>query len=178
MLTPQQRAELLRVARESVSAATGQRPYAPTSDDPVLRQPGAAFVTLKKRGQLRGCIGMLEAREPLIECVANMARAAALEDYRFPQVEPAEVPELSIDISILSPAQRVKDVSEIQVGVHGLIVEDGPRRGLLLPQVAQEYGWTREEFLDQCCLKAGLPKGQWRKGAQVYSFCAEVFGDE
>ena len=178
MLNPQQRAALLKVAREAMEAAATNQPYRPASDDPALRQPGAAFVTLNKHGQLRGCIGMIEAREPLTECVANMARAAAREDYRFPPVRPAEVAELSVDISVLSPCERVEDVSKIEVGKHGLIIQDAQSRGLLLPQVATEWGWSREEFLDHCCLKAGLPEGHWRKGGEIYCFTAEVFGEE
>lgn len=178
MLIPEQRAALLRVARESIQAATRELPYAPKSDDPALRQSGAAFVTLTKHGELRGCIGMVEAREPLIECVAKMARAAALEDYRFPPVRQSEVAELSIDISVLTPAQRVTEIDEIEIGKHGLIIQDGHCRGLLLPQVATEWGWNCEQFLDQCCLKAGVPKGRWREGAEIYRFAAEVFGEE
>jgi len=178
MLSAQQRSALLKVAREAILAATRKQAYRPASDDPVLNRSGAAFVTLKASGMLRGCIGMTEAREPLINCVANMARAAALEDYRFPPVSAEEVAELTVDISVLTPAERVKDVRDIKVGTHGLIIEDGPSRGLLLPQVAVEYGWSCEEFLDQCCLKAGLPRGHWRRGGQIYCFRAEVFGEE
>ena len=107
-----------------------------------------------------------------------MARASALEDPRFPPVRPIEVSQLVIDISVLTPAERVKDVNNIEIGKHGLIIQDGHCRGLLLPQVASEWGWTCEEFLDHCCIKAGLPEGHWRKGGEIYSFTAEVFGEE
>lgn len=178
MLDEQQRNVLLKVAREAVEAAAENLPYAPQTDDPVLQEIGAAFVTLRSHGNLRGCIGTIEPREPLIENVAEMARAAAREDPRFQSVEAAEVPDLKIEISILTPPKRVTDVQEIEVGTHGLIVEQGPQRGLLLPQVPVEWHWDREQFLDHTCLKAGLPKGCWRTGADIYSFAAEVFGEE
>jgi len=135
-------------------------------------------VTLKKNGELRGCIGCTEAREPMLVNVARMARASALEDPRFPPVRQEEVSDLMIDISLLSPAERVADISEIEVGKHGLVMEQGPRRGLLLPQVPVEWGWDRDQFLDHTCLKAGLPKGCWREGATIYAFTAEVFGEK
>jgi len=178
MLDEQQRKVLLKVAREAVEAAAENVPYALQTDDPVLQEIGAAFVTLRSHGNLRGCIGTVEPREPLIENVAAMARAAAREDPRFQPVEAAEVPDLKIEISILTPPKRVADVEEITVGTHGLIVEQGPQRGLLLPQVPVEWHWNREQFLDHTCLKAGLPKGCWRIGADIFSFTAEIFGEE
>ena len=179
MLNEEQRKTLLRIAREAVEAAARGDTYTPEADDPELQQLGAAFVTLKKRGDLRGCIGAVEAHEPTIASVAHMAHAAALEDPRFPAVRPAEVPDLTIDISLLSPAEEVTDVNEIEVGTHGLIIEQSPNRGLLLPQVPGEWGWDREEFLDHTCRKAGLPKGCWRSGnCRLYAFTAEVFGEE
>lgn len=178
MLKAQQHAALLRIAREAVEAAAENRPYTPTTDDPSLQRHGAAFVTLRRAGQLRGCIGSVEAREPLFQNVANMAGAAAREDPRFTPVQPPELSDLKIEISILTPARRVEDVGEIEVGVHGLIIQQGARRGLLLPQVPVEWGWNREEFLDQTCVKAGLPPGAWRRGAEIHAFTAEVFGEE
>jgi hypothetical protein len=181
MLTQEQRKSLLRIARESLEAAARNQPYQPQADDPELRKPGAAFVTLKvkEHGELRGCIGTIEPREPLFLNVAHMARASALEDPRFPQVRPAELPDLTIDISVMSPPAPVTDVNDIEVGVHGLIIERGANKGLLLPQVPIEWGWDRDEFLDHTCLKAGLPRGSWRTGeCKLYSFAAEVFGEE
>ena len=158
MLDREQRNTLLQVAREAVEAAAKNMPYVPSADDPVLQRPGAAFVTLRKRGQLRGCIGTVAAKEPLRQNVAKMARAAAREDPRFDRVHLTELPDITIDISILGPAEKVTDVNEIEVGTHGLIIEQGSNRGLLLPQVPVEWGWDREQFLDHTCLKAGLPK--------------------
>jgi AmmeMemoRadiSam system protein A len=174
----QQRQTLLRIAREAVEAAARGKPYTPQADDPALEEPGAAFVTLKHRGDLRGCIGSVEPREPLVSSVASMARAAAVEDPRFPPVGPTEVDDLTIEISVMSKPRPVANVREIEVGKHGLIAEQGGRRGLLLPQVPVEWGWTREEFLDHTCAKAGLPKDAWRGDARLYAFTAEVFGEE
>ncbi len=179
MLNEQQQTTLLRVAREAVEAAVKGLTYSPQSEDPALIELGAAFVTLKKHGELRGCIGVIEAHEPMLDSVVNMARAAALEDYRFPQVTSDELPHLKVSISLLTPPRRVTDVNDIELGVHGLIIEQGAHRGLLLPQVAVEWGWDREEFLDHTCRKAGLPKGSWRTDqCKLYSFAAEVFGEE
>lgn len=177
MLDPERRRALLRVAREAVAAAAKDMPYAPESDDPELLRPAAVFVTLRKGGALRGCIGTIAAKEPLIRAVANMARAAAREDPRFARVHMAELPEITIEVSVLSPLRRVSGPEEIKVGRDGLVVKQGAQQGLLLPQVATEWGWDREEFLDETCLKAGLPPGSWRRGAEVYCFQAEVFGE-
>lgn len=178
MLDRRQRAKLLEVARESVVAAAKSMPYSPPgSDDPGLQRPAAAFVTLRRGGELRGCIGVVEAREPLIVVVAAMARAAATEDYRFRPVHLTEVNQLTIEVSVLTPPERVEDARSIRIGTDGLIIEEGGRRGLLLPQVPVEWGWTREQYLDQVCLKAGLPKGWWRKGGELYRFQAEVFSE-
>lgn len=179
MLSHEQRVLLLKVARESIEAAAARQAYRPPkAEDPELLRPAAVFVTLNKEGQLRGCIGTIEAMQPMIEAVAELARSSATEDPRFPPVRPAEVAKLDIDISVLTPAQRVNDINEIEVGTHGLIIQDGHCRGLLLPQVATEWGWDCEQFLDHCCLKAGLDKGHWRNGGEIYSFMAEVFGEE
>jgi len=178
MLNEQQRKTLLRVAREAVGAAAAGEPYAPTCDDPNLREPGAAFVTLRNRGELRGCIGVTESEAPLIETVARMARAAARDDPRFIPVQPSEVPSLTVEISVLSAPEPVANTNEIEVGTHGLMIQRGTQRGLLLPQVPVEWGWDREQFLDQTCVKAGLPPGCWRRDARIYAFTAEVFGEE
>lgn len=178
MLNDTQRKTLLRIAREAVEAAARDEVYQPRVEDPELQKPGAAFVTLKKDGDLRGCIGTTEPHEPTAVNVARMARAAAREDPRFPPVTPGEVRRLTIDISLLSPARKVVDVNTIEVGVHGLVMEQANRRGLLLPQVPVEWGWNREQFLEHTCLKAGLPREAWRTGATIYAFTAEVFGEE
>ena len=178
-LTDDQKRTLLKIARESVQAAVaGERPTCEDPDDAALRERQGAFVTLRTAdGSLRGCIGYPEARYPLHESVARAAAAAATEDWRFAPVEPDELDEIRLEVSVLSPVEAVSDTSVIEVGKHGLVVEMGGQRGLLLPQVAPEYGWDREQFLAHTCEKAGLRPDAWRKGAKVYAFTAEVFGE-
>ncbi len=177
-LTAQQRADLLSVARraiqEHVRGTGGPRPCA---SDPVLQEPGAAFVTLTQHGELRGCIGYVEAVKPLVEAVAHCAASAATGDPRFPPVAPEELSRLRLEISVLSPLTPIEDPAEVEVGVHGLYLSAEGRHGLLLPQVATEYGWDRETFLRQTCLKAGLPGDAWRRGAKIHVFTVDHFTD-
>lgn len=171
-------------APDAVSPDAGS----PDADAPPAPPPGVlhrslgAFVTFKKNGHLRGCIGSLLGDGPLYLTVARMARAAAFEDPRFPPVTAAEVPELELDISVLGPLTRCPDPSLVRVGRHGLLVRQGFRSGVLLPQVPVEWGWDRETFLAQTCHKAGLPPDVWRDAwkdgrTELYWFEAEVFGD-
>jgi AmmeMemoRadiSam system protein A len=183
VLTDQQKRALLRTARTAVHAQVlGGRGPAP-ADDGVkpMAFPAAegAFVTIKRRGQLRGCLGTLRCALGLDAEVARCAADAATEDPRFAPVAADELPELSLEVSVLGPLEPIDPVEEgaIVIGRHGLVVEQGMRRGLLLPQVAIEWGWTVEQFLRQTCVKAGLPPEAWRHGAHVYRFDAEVFGD-
>lgn len=144
----------------------------------ALRTPCGAFVTLHLHGRLRGCIGHITAAEPLVDTVAEVAVSSAFEDPRFPPVSAAEAPLLRIEISALSPFRVVADHSEVTVGEHGVLLRKGHRSGLLLPQVATEHGWNREEFLDHTCIKAGLPVGAWREsGSRIEVFSAFVFGE-
>ncbi len=148
-------------------------------DSPILGEKRGGFVTLKKNGRLRGCIGYIDAVKPLYETIGEMAYSAAFSDYRFEPVSREEVDELSIEISVLSPVRETEDPSEIEVGRHGIIISAVGKRGLLLPQVAVEYGWDRETFLDQTCVKAGLPRGSWKKsGTTIEIFSAEIFSEE
>ncbi len=174
-LADDEREELLRIARRAATTwiREGRLPdESPASEK--LKAPGAAFVTLTERGHLRGCIGYTEARAPLYRTVQECAVASATEDPRFVPVSPAEIGSLRIEISVLTPLLPIRP-EQVDVGVHGLMVKRGSRRGLLLPQVPAEYGWDRETFLAQVCVKAGLPRDAWRKGAELYSFTAEVF---
>ena len=180
MLTDAEKQVLLHIARASLEAAVrGETaPDLGTEDSTLLEERGA-FVTLKRDGQLRGCLGYVEGVMPLIEAVAENAAAAALRDPRFPPVRPAELAEIKLEISALTPLVPVEDTEDITVGTHGLMVCLGPNRGLLLPQVPEEYGWEREEFLSQTCRKAGLQTDDWKNdAAQMFSFEAEVFGEE
>jgi uncharacterized protein len=141
-----------------------------------LGEPRGAFVTLHEDGQLRGCIGIISAVRPLDETVREMAAAAALDDTRFPPVSEDEFERLQIEISVLSPMFEIAP-EDVVVGLHGLMISHGARRGLLLPQVPVEWGWDRESFLAHTCRKAGLPLDQWRRGARIEAFTAEVFGE-
>ena len=168
---------LVTLARAAVAAAArGDRPPVPPSGGVYARHAGA-FVSLHHRGDLRGCIGQPEPPGSLGEVIVRCARAAALEDPRFTPVQPDELPALDVEVSVLTPPVPVADPSTIVVGRHGLIVSRDGRRGLLLPQVAVEWGWTREEFLAQTCRKAGLPLDAWRQGAEVFAFEAEIFSE-
>lgn len=141
-----------------------------------LGEHRGAFVTLTRRGDLRGCIGNIVGTQPLISTVAEMTRAAALKDPRFSPVRPEELPEIEFEISVLTPIRRVKDTREIVVGRDGIIITRGYNRGLLLPQVATEYGWDLETFLEQTCRKAGLPRDAWKDPDTVIeAFSAEIF---
>lgn len=178
-MSPEQRQRLLQVARQSVRAAVGSGPEPDLSTaDPDLTRVQGAFVSLHEHGELRGCIGHIEGHLPLIETIAEMAQAAALDDPRFPSVTAEEEPQLEIELSVMSPLRVVADPREVEVGRHGVVITRGFRRGLLLPQVATEWGWEREEFLDHTCVKAGLQPGAWRdKETVIEVFEAEVFGE-
>jgi AmmeMemoRadiSam system protein A len=140
-------------------------------------EPRGAFVTLKIAGRLRGCIGMVETHRPLVATIEEMAGAAATGDPRFHPLQAEELPGLEIEISVLTALHPVHSPDAIVVGEHGLVVEKGRRRGLLLPQVASEAGWDVETFLSHTCQKAGLPSGAWRDGdTTIYTFSALVFG--
>lgn len=142
----------------------------------VLKQKSGAFVTLKKHGLLRGCIGYIEAREPLYKTVAEMAVAAAFNDPRFPPLKPDELAHIKLEISVLSPLKEIKDIKEIELGVHGLYITKGYYSGLLLPQVATEYKWDSLTFLEETCYKAGLRPDAWKdKDTRIYIFSADVF---
>jgi AmmeMemoRadiSam system protein A len=177
-LTAKQQADLLAIARLAIRARVrGFATVDPSSSDPRLCAPGAAFVTLTRAGQLRGCIGYVHPILPLAETVAECAAAAATGDPRFPAVTTRELPHLALEISVLSPLRPLPNPAEVEVGVHGLHISDGHRRGLLLPQVATEQGWDRETFLRQTCLKAGLSPDAWRRGAQIQVFTVQHFTD-
>jgi AmmeMemoRadiSam system protein A len=174
--SPEERRALLDLAHRSINAELENSRLDLTPPSEHLAQPRGAFTTLHLQGKLRGCIGYVMVKYSLYRTVAETARAAAFDDPRFPPVSVGEVPELKIDISVLSPLQDI-DPENVVVGRHGLVVSQGGRRGLLLPQVPIEWGWDRETFLSQTCLKAGLPPDAWQHGAELQAFTAEVFSD-
>ena len=177
MLTDDQKRFVLDLARVAVvEQVTGEGIAAPPARE--LPDASGVFVTLKARGVLRGCLGTLESRDGLARDVARCAADAASADPRFAAVSAGELPEISIEVSVLGPLEEIDplDASAVVIGRDGLVVEQGRHRGLLLPQVATEWDWTREQFLRQTCLKAGLDGDAWQRGARVFRFEAEVFG--
>jgi AmmeMemoRadiSam system protein A len=178
-LSPADKKELLSIARTSIGAALAEVPYEHTRENSLaLKEHCGAFVTLHLHGELRGCIGYIEARFPLYETVGEAAVKAALEDPRFLPLTDEEFKDAEIEISVLSPLTKVSSVEEIEVGKHGLVIDAGYTRGLLLPQVATEYGWNREQFLSQTCRKAGLPAEAWKKkGITILCFTSDVFSE-
>jgi AmmeMemoRadiSam system protein A len=176
MTNPGDRQVLLGVARTAIVEAIAGRPARPSSVEPPIVRSGAAFVSLHVDGALRGCIGHLDPAAPLVQTIAECARAAGTEDPRFPPVTAAELDQLDIEISVLGAFERVNAIAEIEIGRHGLLVERDGRRGLLLPQVATDHGWTVEVFVEQTCHKAGLSPDSWQHGAILWRFDAEVFG--
>ncbi len=179
-LSDQEKKTLLEIAKRAIFAKAGNKEMPKlTMDMPILKEKRGVFVTLKKRGHLRGCIGYIKAVKPLGDTVQEMAVAAAFHDPRFPSVKGDEIRDLSFEISVLSPLQKIKSVDEIEVGVHGLYIVRGYNSGLLLPQVAIEYGWDRETFLKETCYKAGLPPKAWKdKETEIYIFSADYFNDK
>ena len=179
-LTSEEKVQLLKIARDVVETyCRGGKPPKLEVDSPTLNEPRGAFVTLHKDGKLRGCIGHIRARKPLIETIVEMAEAAAFQDPRFPPVTSEELGQLEYEISVLTPLRRIKDVEEIQVGIHGIYMKRGVSSGLLLPQVAAEWGWDRTTFLEHTCTKAGLPEDAWKdKKTEIYIFSADVFSPD
>ncbi len=178
MLTTREREALLQFARDTIVARLTGAPPPGRVDLADPQDHAGAFVTLHVNGELRGCIGYPGSEKRLDEVVGHCAVAAATEDPRFPPMSAGELAELDVEISVLTPIRKVNDTSEIEVGRDGLVVQDGFRKGLLLPQVATEQRWDRDTFLAHTCLKAGLRPDAWRTGAKIFRFQAEVFGEE
>jgi AmmeMemoRadiSam system protein A len=170
---------LLGLARAAIEAhLNGNTPAVPKDLPSFLCEPRGVFVSLHRQGRLRGCIGYLEAVKPLGQAIQEMAAAAAFHDPRFRPLQAQELEELEVEISILTPMRLIEKVEEIRVGTHGLYIERGFSRGLLLPQVATQCGWDRNTFLDQTCCKAGLPPDAWKdKATRIYTFTAEIICD-
>jgi len=178
-LCEEDRRALLGLARRAiVEAVVHGRALEESPANPTLTRLAGAFVTLHRGGQLRGCIGHIEASEPLADTVARCAVSAALHDPRFSPVSRQEIPGLQIEISILTPPEVTRP-EDVQVGRHGLLISRHWQRGLLLPQVAVEYGLSRERFLEEACRKAGLPLDAWKDlDTEIRAFTCEVFSEE
>jgi AmmeMemoRadiSam system protein A len=175
-LTDGDKTLLLEIAREAIVASITRAKVTQRDvhSGTLLEQRGC-FVSIKKGGMLRGCIGNFTTDKPLYQLVQDMAVSAATRDPRFYPMKEGDLEEFDLEISVLSPLQKVSSVDEIEVGIHGLYLEKHFFRGVLLPQVAVEYGWDRDTFLNQTCIKAGLKKDDWKEGADIYIFSADVF---
>ncbi len=180
LLNNHEKQELLKIARQTViNTVTTQPQVSYKSKFPIFDEKRGAFVTIHKNNQLRGCIGFIQAVKSLLETIIEMAEAAAVSDPRFTPVQTDEIPEIEIEISVLSPLQKITDIDNIIIGTHGLYVEKDYHKGLLLPQVATEYNWDTISFLEHTCRKAGLPNNAWKdKNAQIYIFSADVFSEK
>ncbi|MDH4227223.1 MAG: AmmeMemoRadiSam system protein A [Deltaproteobacteria bacterium] len=178
-LTTNEKKILLNIARGSIKAHLDKEHFdMPLGLPSVLSEKRGAFVTLTIDDELKGCIGVFEPETALKDTVAQMARSAAFHDPRFTPLTKEELPLIEIEISALTPLRKIPDVKEIEIGRHGLYIIKGKRRGVLLPQVAIEHGFDREEFLKQTCLKAGIEKNAWKdKDTEIYVFEAEIFSE-
>ena len=179
-LNANEKATLLAIARKSIESWVHSGTiYIEPREEKTLNQRNGCFVTIKQNGALRGCIGNFQSELPLFREVAEIAAASASKDPRFYPMKAEDLANFHLEISVLSPLQKIEDVAEIEVGRHGIYLEKGFYRGVLLPQVATEHGWDRETFLKQTCLKAGLPTDAWEaEDAEIYIFSAEIFGED
>jgi AmmeMemoRadiSam system protein A len=178
LLTKKEQRDLLKIARDTIVSyvASGTVPAIETASKGLNLESGC-FVTIKQHGQLRGCIGNFVSDKPLYRLVQEMAVSAATRDPRFYPMKRQDLDAFDMEISVLSPLELISSVDEIQVGIHGIYLVKNNSRGVLLPQVATEYGWDRETFLRHTCLKAGLPENAWHKDCEIYIFSALVFGE-
>lgn len=181
-MTEKQKRSLLSVARKIIEMAVRSEPVSEfSSDDSLFNEQRGCFVTIHNRGQLRGCIGHFQPSAPLIKTIRDMAMAAT-RDSRFVAnpVTVGELAQIDIEISVLSPLEKIDDPLGLELGVHGIYITQGVRSGCFLPQVATETGWSKEEFLSQCCAgKAGMAPEAWKsRDTEVFLFTAEVFGEK
>ncbi|RNC73334.1 MAG: AmmeMemoRadiSam system protein A [Desulfuromonadales bacterium] len=175
-LTDDDKKKLLTLAREAVSlfVREGTIPSVEISEQ-SLQQERGCFVCIKKNRVLRGCIGSFTSDKPLYKLVQEMAVSAATRDPRFYPMKQSDLDDFTVEISVLSPLEKIPSPDAIEVGTHGIYIEKNFCRGVLLPQVAVEYGWDRNTFLNQTCLKAGLRADDWMEGADIYVFSADIF---
>ena len=176
-LTDEEKEILYKIARAAIeSRCTGEKYPEIKITSKTLKEKRGAFVTLHKRGNLRGCIGYIRAQKPLHETIKEMALAAAFQDNRFKPVKKDELKDIDIEISVLTPLKKIDSIEEIEVGKHGIYIIKGFHSGILLPQVATEYGWDRNTFLEHTCTKAGLPTDAWKKkDTEIYIYSADIF---
>jgi AmmeMemoRadiSam system protein A len=178
-LSREEKIALLQLARGAIGQSLGQAESSPPLETPSLLQHYGVFVTLHKNAKLRGCIGYITATKSLIQLVADAAQASAFQDTRFGPLRKEEWDSIEIEISVLSPLKPLDTIEEIEVGKHGIVMKQGYRSGLLLPQVAVEYNWDRETFLTNTCYKAGLDGNCWRDpDTEIEIFSAIVFNEK
>jgi AmmeMemoRadiSam system protein A len=181
-LTEDEKTTLFAIAKDTlswcVSGSKGEFPFDRYTLTPKLKERTATFVTLKKRGMLRGCIGTLGPVDPLYRSIHRNAVSAAIEDYRFQPVTPAELPQLEVDLSVLSPIRAIMSLEEFKIGEHGIIIEKGSSRAVYLPEVAVEQKWSRDETLSSLSQKAGLPPDAWKQGARFKVFSSVVLSED
>lgn len=182
-LSSEQKIKLLKLARKTIYQLLFEKKFGGADmeeySDNIFKTKCGAFVTLHIMGALRGCIGYIEGIKPIPDTIIDMANASAFRDPRFMPLSQSEFEKIDIEISVLSPIEKVKDVSDIVIGRDGLIISNGGRSGLLLPQVATENNWDLEDFLEHTCYKAGLPGDAWkRKDTVIEKFSAQVFGEK
>jgi AmmeMemoRadiSam system protein A len=179
-LTKEEKKVLLELARKSIeNKLNGQKDPVLENPTPNLLKEVGAFVTLKKHGELRGCIGYITGIKPLWKAIVDLAKESAFHDPRFYPVRKEELKDIEIEISVLTPLQKIDDINKIEVGRHGILIKRGFYQGLLLPQVAVEENWDRITFLDHTCLKAGLYPGCWKdEKTEIYIFEALIFSEK
>jgi len=178
LLTKKEQRELLKIARGTiVDHVTSRKVPVVSTALPGLNLHSGCFVTVKQKGELRGCIGNFVSDQPLYQLVQEMAVSAATRDPRFYPMKADDLADFILDISVLSPLEKIASVEEIKVSKHGIYIVKGSYRGVLLPQVATEYKWNRDQFLQHTCIKAGLPQDAWQGECDIFIFSAQVFGE-
>ncbi len=180
MLTDHEASILLDIAREAIVNTVKNQPFRPTPrEEKSLTERSGCFVTIKINDELRGCIGNFQTERPLFMEISEMAVSSATQDPRFHPMDEADLDNFNLEISVLSPLEKIDDVEQIEVGTHGIYIEKNFSRGVLLPQVATDYGWDRNTFLQQTCLKAGLKTDSWQSAdADIYIFSAQIITDK
>lgn len=180
-LNREQQKSLLRLARNIIAdrLQVEHENFPLDFNDEIYNEKCGAFVTLHIKGNLRGCIGYIEGVKPIPDTIKEMALSSAFRDPRFEPLSVEEFPGIDIEISILSPIEKVENIDDIVVGRDGLIITKGFNRGLLLPQVPVEQKWDRDMFLTHTCFKAGLPGDSWKKpGVEIEKFSAQIFSEK
>jgi AmmeMemoRadiSam system protein A len=178
-LTKEEKLNLIKLARKTIEQELFETSDIEVNTDfPIFHEKRAAFVTLHKNGALKGCIGHIIAQDTLINTVKEMAYSAAFKDPRFSSLTQDEYPYIDVEISVLTPTEKIKSWKDVKPGVHGIIISKGYYKGVLLPQVATEHNWDSETFVKHGCMKAGLPPDEYKRGVDIEIFAANVFNEK